>query len=117
MSYGFALTQRSGSVALLGVGAVLIFSFIDASYLVQEKAYRRLYNVVALGERVVPAFSLNPADADEKLPDADDGKAARRKRIRAWLPGWAAWLSWSVAPFYGALALIGVVVLVYAVRG
>lgn len=121
-SYGFALTQRSGSVAFLGIFAVLVFAYVDASYLRQEKAYRRLYNVVARGEKTVPAFSLNPADADEALPDADDGDpvAARRRaraaRARSFLPEPAVWLSWSIAPFYGALVVLGVAVLVYAWR-
>lgn len=70
-AYGFALTSSSGSVASLGVVAVLLFSFIDANYLRQERAYRTLYNVVALGRGSVPAFSMNTAHADEPLPDTD----------------------------------------------
>lgn len=37
-AYGFALTKHSGSVGLLGVFAVLVFSYIDANYLKQERA-------------------------------------------------------------------------------
>ena len=45
-AYGYALTQKSVSVSLLCIAAVLLFGYIDASYLRQEQAYRRLYNAV-----------------------------------------------------------------------
>ncbi|WP_087130365.1 hypothetical protein [Microbacterium esteraromaticum] len=69
-TFGYALTQRSGSVALLGVAAILLFGYMDASYLRQERAYRRLYNAVVAG-KAVPELSLDPHDIDRKIPDAD----------------------------------------------
>lgn len=116
-AYGFALTSSSGSVATLGVVAVLLFSFIDANYLRQERAYRTLYDVVALGKRPVPVFSLNTAHADEPLPDTGEvsKKQEARMIVKRWMPGWRIWISWSIAPFYGTLLLLGLGVLAYAV--
>ena len=116
-AYGFALTSRSGSVSMLGIVAVLLFSYIDANYLRQERAYRTLYDVVALGKRPVPPFSLNPANADEPLPDTDDlsKKQKAGMTVRQWMPGWRIWISWSIAPFYGTLLLLGIGVFAYAV--
>lgn len=115
-AYGFALTKSSGSVATLGVVAVLLFAYIDAHYLRQERAYRRLYDVVARGERLVPAFSLNTADADESPPKpVATAKGARASMIiKRWLPGWRIWISWSILPFYGALLVLGIGVLAQA---
>ena len=58
-TFGYALTQRSGTVAMLGIAAVLLFGYMDASYLRQERAYRRLYNAVVAGKKV-PELSLDP---------------------------------------------------------
>jgi len=116
-AYGFALTSSSGSVATLGIVAVLLFSYLDANYLRQERAYRVLYDVVALGEKQVPRFSLNTGHANEPLPDTD---ALTKKQkvgviVKRWLPGWRIWISWSIAPFYGTLLVLGIGVLIYAI--
>jgi hypothetical protein len=63
-TYGYALTKSADSVALLSVTAVVLFTFLDANYLRQEKAYRRLYDAVTRGTRSVPQFSLDPSYAD-----------------------------------------------------
>lgn len=60
-TYGFALIQHSRAVALLVLAAVVLFMFLDANYLRQERAYRRLYDTVARGTRAVPQFSLDPS--------------------------------------------------------
>lgn len=116
-AYGFALTNRSGSVATLGVVAVVLFSFLDANYLRQERAYRALYDVVTTRSRPVPIFSLDPAHADEPLPDVE--ALPTRHKVgaiaRTWMPGWRIWISWSIAPFYGALFLLGLGILTYGV--
>lgn len=65
-TFGYALTQRSGTVALLGIAAILLFGYMDASYLRQERAYRRLYNAVVSGEKV-PELSLDPHDIDRNI--------------------------------------------------
>ena len=45
----FALTKSADSIALLGLAAVLLFAYLDANYLRQEKRFRRLYVAVAAG--------------------------------------------------------------------
>lgn len=114
-AYGFAMTQHSGAVALLGIGAVLVFSYIDANYLRQERAFRRLYRAVVDGDPSVPVFSL---DVPGAAPLAADQARTRLQRIRTviitWIPGWRIWTSWSIVPFYGAMVILGVGVLIYA---
>ncbi len=129
-AYGYALTQRSGSVALLGIAAVFLFGYMDASYLRQERAYRRLYNAVVEGKKQIPLFSLDPHDADKSVPDADGDPSPREKNpdekksfwkkfgesVREWFfidP--KVWFSWSIFPFYFGFFLVGVAVLCYAV--
>ena len=56
-AYGYALTKDSWPVALLGLGASVMFAFIDAHYLDEEKKYRRLYNAVAESSRSLPSRS------------------------------------------------------------
>lgn len=113
-TYGFALTQNDGSVALLGMTAVGLFAMLDANYLRQEQAYRRLYDTVARKVRPVPSFTLDPSEADEAPPP---GVAPRNRivvYIGRWLPGSRVWLSWSIAPFYGGLLLVGLFIAVVA---
>lgn len=127
-TFGYALTQRSGTVALLGVAAILLFGYMDASYLRQERAYRRLYNAVVAG-KVVPELSLDPHDIDRKIPDADGEPSPDEKPKRApgfWEKLWTAfcgwfffdprvWFSWSIFPFYGGFLVVGITVLWYAI--
>lgn len=114
-TYGYALTQGVASVALLGLGAVLLFAFLDANYLRQEQAYRRLYDTVARNTRVVTCFSLDPSDADDPIAKAASRREKIVHQVRRWLPlDRAVWLSWSVAPFYGALLIAGIVTVLAA---
>ena len=111
-TYGYALAQNDGSVALLGMAAVGLFAMLDANYLRQEQAYRRLYDTVARKVRPVPSFTLDPSEAD----DTPSRGAAPPKKVLVWmgrwLPGPRVWLSWSIAPFYGGLLLIGLLIAV-----
>jgi hypothetical protein len=84
-----------------------LFAFLDANYLGQEKAYRRLYDRVAENPEEVPRFSLNPAHAHEP-----PGQLIRF--VRRWIPEWRVWVSWSIAPFYGALVIVGLVIYCHA---
>jgi histidine triad (HIT) family protein len=106
-AYGFALTQSDRSVAILGIGAVLLFGFLDANYLRQEKAYRRLYDAVARGTREIPVFSLDSSHANDPMPAAATRLQKVRLLLGRWFPGRDVWLSWSIAPFYGAFVVIG----------
>lgn len=107
-TYGFALSQHSRAVTLLGLAAVALFMFLDANYLRQERAYRRLYDTVAKGSREVPLFSLDPSEADDPVPEAANWRQRLRTMIGRWFPAWSVWSSWSILPFYGALLLIGI---------
>lgn len=110
VAYGYALTQHAAEIAVLGMAAVALFAMLDANYLRQERAYRRLYVAVVKGTRPVPTFTLDPAQADEPLPP----DVTPQKRLRVWgalwFPGPKVWLSWSITPFYGGLGLIGVLI-------
>lgn len=124
-AFGYALTQESRSIAILGIAATLLFCYLDACYLRQERAYRRLYNAVVAGKEV-PELSLDPHDVDKNIPDADGDSSQRNKKarllkklcnsVRSWFfidPG--VWFSWSIFPFYGGFFAVGVGVFWYLV--
>lgn len=115
-AFGFALTQRLWPLALLGVIAVILFAYLDANYLRSEKAFRKLYDTVAQAERMVPRFTLDPADADEPPPPGTPEKTFWQKFKQSYVPEWSVWRSWSIAPFYIAMLILGVGVLI-AARG
>lgn len=110
LTYGYALTQKEDSVALLGVASVVLFMILDAHYLSQEQAYRRLYSTVARGTAEVPAYSLDPSEALDTANQKSTSCAAWRL-VRSWLPGWKPLGSWSIAPFYGPLIVIGALII------
>ncbi len=112
LTYGYSITKKMGSIALLGVGATLLFAYLDANYLRQEKRFRRLYKAVAEGRDEVAAFSLNP---DDVTPDAVAGSDEDWARwmprwINRFIPGPAVWFSWAIGPFYLVLVIAGVAV-------
>ncbi|QIK50344.1 HIT domain-containing protein (plasmid) [Gordonia terrae] len=113
-AFGFALTQRLWPLALLGVIAVILFAYLDANYLRSEKAFRKLYNTVARAERMVPRFTLDPTDADEPLTEGTPEKTRWQKFKQSYVPEWSVWRSWSIAPFYVAMLVLGVGVLIAA---
>jgi histidine triad (HIT) family protein len=103
-AYGYAITRDAPEIALLGVFGVLLFAYLDANYLNQERAFRSLYRAVAKGEHV-PKFCMDPnldADKDSRKP--------------AWVtvPELSVWTSWSIGPFYLGLAVIGLGASLYA---
>ncbi|MBD0020855.1 HIT domain-containing protein [Gordonia sp. (in: high G+C Gram-positive bacteria)] len=112
--FGFALTQHVWLLALLGICLIAVFAYVDANYLRSEKAYRELYKTVSRSERTVPHFTLDPTDAREPLP-ADAPAAAKWKTwCVTYVPEREVWKSWSIAPFYCAMLLLGVGVAVTA---
>src|SRR5699024_10342117 len=124
-AYGFAFTQYSGSVALVGIVAVALLAYMDAHYLQQERDYRCLYNTVAADDTNVPINSLNPADRNDNCcsscrligsKNPSKHQNVPKKRISHLLQKWTlrrdVWLSWSIAPFYGTLLTLGVVALI-----
>lgn len=130
-TYGYGMTQNAWSVIALGLGAVLLFMFLDAHYLDREKAYRALYDAVAR-KKGIPLFSLDPRDvqrcgqvpeaqrdltADEAEDEAQGQRTARKSKSRLsfladWKPDASVWKSWAVTPFYGSLFLVGVTLLI-----
>ena len=107
-TYGYAITAYNPWVALLGLGAVLLFLYLDANYLREEKRYRRLYDAVARGDDV-PLFTLTPSDAPP-LPGERchaEWQSGRQDVISRIIPPWGVLKSWSIAPFYIPLALVG----------
>lgn len=96
-AYGFAAINHSREVALLGLGAALLFAFIDTGYLATERKYRRFYDQVATSSNTIPAFSLKPIATDDRW------RATALEHLKA--AG-----SWSILPFYGAVAIVGIVV-------
>ena len=129
-TYGYGMTENAWSVIALGMGAVLLFMFLDAHYLDREKAYRDLYDAVAR-KKGIPLFSLDPrevkrragvpeAQRDITADEADDQDAEQprstteRFSLREWLPDPSVWKSWAITPFYGSLLIVGVVLLIRA---
>ncbi|WP_094765098.1 hypothetical protein [Luteococcus japonicus] len=109
-TYGYALTKHAESVALLGLLSVALFAFLDANYLRQEQGYRALYDAVAKNTRPVPLFSLAIEDAFDPFPAPATPWGRAKGWMRKWFPGRRVWCSWSIAPFYGLLFVVGVVV-------
>jgi histidine triad (HIT) family protein len=116
-TYGFALTEHSAPVALLGIAAVALFMYIDANYLRLERNYRDLYRTVAKGTKQIPVFSLDTTDALDPHPPANNFLEACQNGTRRWIPGWSVWLSWSILPFYGILLAAGFLIWLYAIGG
>ncbi|CAN5176596.1 hypothetical protein BH18ACT9_BH18ACT9_05400 [soil metagenome] len=106
-TYGFAIAKHSAGVAILGIVAALLFALMDANYLRQEKAYRRLYDTITHGHRWVPLFSLDPSHADDPIPPAASRKDRAFRLWRRWVPEANVWVSWSIAPFYATLLVVG----------
>jgi hypothetical protein len=115
-TYGYALTQRQCSVALLGIAAVLLFAYLDANYLRQEKRFRRLYKAVAEKANEIAVFSLNPDDVPSDRPDESTEEWGPRtpRWVNRFVPGPLVWASWSVGPFYIALIVVGIIIAVAA---
>jgi diadenosine tetraphosphate (Ap4A) HIT family hydrolase len=101
LTYGYAVTQQQFWVAVMGLIAVTIFGILDANYLKQERAFRKLYDRVASGGDI-PTFSLNPALAG---PEGT--------KVNYW-PDWQDIRSWAVAPVYGPLLVAGIAIAVWA---
>lgn len=130
-TYGYGMTQNAWSVIVLGLGAVLLFMFLDVHYLDREKAYRALYDAVAR-KKGIPLFSLDPSEVDrcrqvpegqqDITPDeADDqakgavdtsGKEPRFQFLNDWNTDASVWKSWAITPFYGSLLIVGLILLI-----
>ena len=94
--FGLAGATKSGRIAVAAIIPILVFGFVDAAYLANEKAYRDLYNriVAKIRDR---AYTL--ADFGNLSAPADAGHYI-----------WAL-SSWSVWPIYLGLIIAYVLVL------
>jgi hypothetical protein len=94
--FGLAGATKSGRIAAAAIIPILVFGLVDAGYLANEKAYRDLYNAMALKIR----------SGNYLLVDfADLGAPASAGHYIAAL------LSWSVWPVYVGLFIAYLIVL------
>jgi hypothetical protein len=89
--FGLAGATKSGRIAVAAIIPILVFGFVDAAYLANEKAYRDLYNTIVTKIRD-RSYSL--ADYGHLSAPADAGHYI-----------WAL-LLWSVWPVYLAEKLV-----------
>lgn len=103
VAYGYAITDRNVPVALLGLGAVILFGFLDAQYLRLERAFRVLYKKAAFG--AVTVFDMNPSPYFNRPNGDEDDQRSENCRWSS-----VVW-SWSLAGFYAPLVLAGGLIL------
>jgi hypothetical protein len=89
--YGFAVKGTSWKVAAIGLMPVLIFWGLDAYFLRQERLFRGLYDQVRQHNPRVEPFAMNAA--------------AHAAGVGSW---GRTLFSRTLAPFYGPVFLIGV---------
>lgn len=106
-TYGYALVRCAFAVALLGLGAALVFGILDAHYLRQERAFRVLFRAIAGGS--VGDYDMN-ANRYFHRPNGD-GDDEREENCR-W---WCVIRSWAIGAFYGPLVAVGVLVAMLAI--
>lgn len=111
---GFALAQHVWPLAVLGIVLIAVFAYVDASYLRSEQEFRTLYKAVSRSERMVPQFTLDPTDAHEPPPHDAPPATKWKAWCAKYIPSRAVWASWSIAPFYAAMLILGVGVAVAA---
>lgn len=100
-TFGYAGTQSSAVVALLGMFAVTLFASVDSRYLREERKYRLLFDAARGGG--IQAYEMNATRYCGTLNQSD------RKQI-SWLK--VVW-SWSVRDYYGLMLLTGIILLVW----
>jgi hypothetical protein len=92
--FGFAVEQGSWRIAAAGLLPVVVFWGLDAYFLRQERLFRKLYDAARKPDSGVELFSMNAG--------------AYAGTVKGWL---ATALSRTLLPFYGVLALVGVVLI------
>jgi hypothetical protein len=94
--FGLAGATKSGRIAAAAIIPIVVFGFVDAAYLANEKAYRDLYNAVVAKIR----------DGSYSLADYANLSAPPDAGHHLW-----ALSSWSVWPVYLGLIIAYVLVL------
>lgn len=100
-AYGYAGTQSSVVVALLGIFAVTLFASVDAHYLREERKYRLLFDAARIG--AVEVYEMNATRYCDGLTQAK-GKSIRWGKV-VW--------SWSIRTYYGFIVLVGAALLIW----
>ena len=100
-TFGYAGTQSSMLVALLGMFAVVLFAAVDARYLREERKYRMLFDAARIG--TVKVYEMNATRYCGTLTRDECASLSWGKVV---------W-SWSVRDFYGIMLLVGVAILVW----
>ena len=98
-TFGIALTQRSALLAAVGLLAIILFAYMDAHYLQNERGFRELYKSVAQGQESLPPFTMDPRD----IPGTKHITSKRLGVLRSYFLKRSTLASWSIAPFYGIL--------------
>lgn len=98
-AYGYAFTQSSVSVAILGLVATAVFGLLDVGYLRTERKYRELYERIANSDPSIPLYSLN------YRKQGDDRKTT-------FLEHCSTMATWAIWPFYGALLVTGLLAVI-----
>ena len=99
---GFAVTQQSRSVALLGLLSVVLFGLLDTRYLREERKFRCLYEDARFGR--VAVYEMRAHDYTVKSAPHYNDRCAWRHVVT----------SWSLWAFYGPLIAVAVAVFVRA---
>jgi hypothetical protein len=92
--FGFAVDQESWRIAAAGLLPVVAFWGLDAYFLRQERLFRCLYDAVRRSDPQLELFSMDTRDC--------------AATVDSWL---ASVLSRTLLPFYGVLALVGLVLI------
>lgn len=100
-TFGYAGTQSSTVVALLGMFAVVLFAVVDARYLREERKYRMLFDAARSG--MVDVYEMNATRYCDSLTRDECASLSWGKVV---------W-SWSVRDYYGIMLLVGVAILVW----
>jgi hypothetical protein len=94
--YGFGANHEDVVVTLLGLPVVVVFWYLDAYFLRQERLFRCLYDAALTDGSLVTTFSMNTR------PYAGAASAS-------W---WSVIRSKTLLPLYGALIVVGLLVVV-----
>lgn len=100
-TFGYAGTQSSAVVALLGLFAVVLFAVVDSRYLREERKYRLLFDAARTGS--LQPYEMNATRYCGTLTQAQCEQISWSKVV---------W-SWSVRDYYGLMLLVGLALLVW----
>ena len=100
-TFGYAGTQSSTVVTLLGMFAATLFAAVDARYLREERKFRLLYDAARAGS--VDVYEMNATRYCGTLSQAECRSISWSKVV---------W-SWSVRDYYGLMLLVGVALLAW----